>query len=116
MTPKAPRPQRIESTTLEVPCPCGRVYVHITFKPGTREPFEVFARLGKSGCCAAAVVSAMCSTASIALRSGTDPRDIFKGLVGISCHRSNAYDQDRLISSCADAIAHALSEFLPKED
>ena len=93
MTPKQTRPQKLTSQTFEIPCPCGRVYVTITENDG--HPFEVFARLGKSGGCGAAVVSAMTSTTSIALRSGTDPQDLAKGLIGISCHRPEALDDGR---------------------
>lgn len=109
MTPKQARPQKLESTTLEVPCPCGRVYITITERDGV--PFEIFARLGKSGGCGAAVVSAMTATASIALRSGTDPVDLAKGLLGISCHRPPTMDGDKKIMSCADAVGHALFIF-----
>ena len=90
-----------------------RSYVTITEKDGI--PFEIFARLGKSGGCGAAVVSAMTSTASIALRSGTDPHDLAKGLLSISCHRPPAQDGEKKIMSCADAVGHALFSFLPQK-
>lgn len=114
MTPKKSRPQKLESSTVEIPCPCGRVYVTISEKDGV--PFEIFARLGKSGGCGSAVVSAMTATASIALRSGTDPRDLAKGLRGISCHRPPSQDGEKKITSCADAVGHALFSLLPKEE
>lgn len=107
MTPKKSRPQKLESSTVEIPCPCGRVYVTITEKDGV--PFEIFARLGKSGGCGSAVVSAMTATASVALRSGTDPQDLAKVLIGISCHRSPVQDGNKKIISCADAVGQALS-------
>ena len=109
MTPKKARPLKLESTTLEIACPCGRVYVTITERDGI--PFEIFARLGKSGGCGAAVGSAMTATASIALGSGTDPVDLAKGLLGISCHRPPALDGGKKIMSCADAVGHALFTF-----
>ena len=109
MTPKQPRPKKLTSQTLDIPCPCGRVYITITEKDG--QPFEIFARLGKSGGCGAAVVSAMTATASVALRSGTLPEDLAHSLIGISCHRSAAFDGDRKITSCADAVGHALFSY-----
>ena len=115
MTPKANRPQKLESKSLEIPCPCGRIYIHITFDSIGR-PFEIFSRLGKSGGCTSAVTSAVTTTASIALRSGTDPLDIAKGLIGISCHRSAVYDGDRKITSCADAIGAAIFELTPRNE
>lgn len=109
MTAKALRPQKLRSRSIEIPCPCGRIYVHVSFDADGR-PFEIFARLGKSGGCGAAVTGAITTTASIALRSGTDPGDIAKGLIGISCHRTTAIDKGRPIVSCADAIGRALKE------
>jgi len=103
MMVKQGRPQALKSTTVEVPCPCGRIYVHVSFNQDEK-PFEVFARLGKSGGCGAAVTSAITVTASIALRSGTDPLDIAQGLIGTSCHRPTVLDGERKITSCADAI------------
>jgi len=115
MTPKNIRPQKLESQTLEIPCPCGRIYVHVTFDANGC-PFEVFARLGKSGGCGAAVTDAMTTIASIALRSGTNPLDIAKGLIGVSCHRTPVFDGQRKITSCADAIGAALLELTPQKE
>jgi ribonucleoside-diphosphate reductase alpha chain len=112
MTLKAVRPQALKSKSLEIPCPCGRIYVHVTFD-SNGQPFEIFSRLGKSGGCGAAVTGAITTTASIALRSGTDPNDIVKGLIGISCHRAPVYDNGRKITSCADAIGVVLQELTP---
>jgi ribonucleoside-diphosphate reductase alpha chain len=115
MITKAIRPQKLESKSLQIPCPCGRIYVHVTFDANGC-PFEVFARLGKSGGCGAAVTNAMTTVASIALRSGADPLDIAKGLIGVSCHRPFVFDGKRKITSCADAIGAALQELIPKKE
>lgn len=115
MTPKATRPQALESTSIEIPCPCGRIYVHVTFD-SSGQPFEVFTRLGKSGGCTSAVTSAVATTSSIALRSGTDPLDIAKGLIGISCHRTPAYDGGTKITSCVSAIGYAIKELSRSEE
>ena len=111
---KADRQQKLTSKTLEIPCPCGRIYITITFD-AEGNPFEIFTRLGKSGGCGAAVTSAVAATTSISLRSGTDPLDLVKGLIGISCHRSPAIDGDIKITSCVSAIGLALQELTRKD-
>jgi hypothetical protein len=41
---KAPRPQKLEGTTLKIKTPCGVVYVMIQSHPeSTSKPFEIFA-------------------------------------------------------------------------
>lgn len=109
---KQPRPRRLKSQTLEVPTPCGNVYVTMSWDEKQDRPQEVFARLGKSGGCGASVVAALTTTLSIGLRSGADPEDLMKGLVGHSCHRPPAWDENEMVKSCADAIGRAMREFL----
>ena len=111
MTPKQARPKVLSSQTVEVPAPCGRVYVTVTFKED--QPFEVFARLGKSGGCGSAVVNAVCTTMSIGLRSGVDIKDLMRGIECISCHRPPTLDHGEPIASCVDAIAKAIKSILP---
>jgi ribonucleoside-diphosphate reductase alpha chain len=107
---KQPRPQSLNSTTIEMPCPCGNVYVTVTIQNGN--PFEIFARLGKNGGCAAAVVSGICSTMSIGLRSGVNLIDLATGLESISCHRNQAWFDGKPVVSCVDAIAKAVKEVM----
>lgn len=102
---KKPRPLSLDSTTIEMPCPCGNVYVTISFED--KKPFEVFARLGKNGGCASAVVSGICTTMSVALRSGAELDDLVRGLESISCHRNPAWFDGKPVVSCVDAIAKA---------
>jgi ribonucleoside-diphosphate reductase alpha chain len=97
-----------------MPCPCGNVYVTISFQ--NTNPFEVFARLGKNGGCAAAVVAGICATMSIALRSGSELNDLVKGLESISCHRNPAWFDGRPVVSCVDAIAKAAKILLPDQN
>lgn len=103
---KKPRPKTLKSQTFEILTPCGRIYTTIT-EHGDK-PFEVFARLGKSGGCGSAVVNAVCAAISIGLRSGADIKDLIKGIESIGCHRSPVFDQGEKINSCVDAIAKAL--------
>jgi len=105
MIPK--RPKKLESKTVQLPCPCGKIYVHITYMNGV--PHEIFSRLGKSGGCGAAVTGAMTNTLSAALKAGVPVADLAKGLAGISCHRPPALDGGKNILSCADAIGQVLN-------
>lgn len=105
---KQPRPQKLPSQTPRIPTPCGEVYVHVTFKDGL--PFEVFARLGKTGGCTSAVVEGITRSMSLGLRSGVDHRDLVKTLTGIRCHRNPAWDEGEMVHSCVDAIGRGLQE------
>ncbi len=117
MTPKQERPQKAESQTLEIPCPCGRIYITVTFGEG--RIFDIFTRLGKQGGCASATTSGVAIASSLAIRSGADPLDIAKGLIGISCHRAPVYDgpsdENNKVHSCIDAIGRAIREMAPEE-
>jgi len=117
MTPKQDRPQRIDSQTIEVPCPCGRIYITVSLRDG--QVFEIFTRLGKQGGCASATTSGVAVTASLAIRSGTDPQDIARGLIGISCHRAPVYDgtidEKNKVHSCVDAIGRVIRELSPPQ-
>ena len=119
MTPKAPRPQKLNSQSLELPCPCGRIYIHISFD-SNNQPFEIFTRLGKQGGCASATTSGVAVTSSLAIRSGADPLEIAKGLIGIACHRPPVFDgaptETNKIHSCVDAIGRAIRELTPSEN
>lgn len=97
---KTPRPSRLAGATYEVGTGCGEVYVTCNDAPDG-SLFEVFSRLGKSGGCGSATSEAVGKLASIALRSGTAPADLVKGLSGIQCHKS---------PSCLDAVAAAIRE------
>lgn len=111
---KQPRPQKVHGQTIETPCPCGCVYTTVNNKDG--KPFEVFARLGKSGGCGSTVVNAVCASISISLRSGGDIKDHIKGIEGISCHRPPAFDSGKQIYSCVDAIAKSIKSTIDQEE
>lgn len=101
---KAPRPKRLAGATYELDSSCGPVYVTCNDHEGRL--FEVFAKLGKGGGCSSAVTEAVGVAVSIGLRSGTDPAQVVKGLVGIGCHKQ---------FSCIDAIGQAMREHLEVE-
>ena len=71
--------------------------------------FEVFSALGKAGGCGTAQIESICRCVSTGLRAGVDPNEFAKQLKGIRCPQPGL-DEGVQILSCADAIAHALSE------
>lgn len=104
---KSPRPLALQGQTYEQSCACGKVYVILNNRKG--KLFEVFVRLGKSGTCGAAMANSTAVSSSIALRSGADPRDLAKGLVGIQCHKSSPELHGvPAVLSCMDAIGQAI--------
>lgn len=109
MTPKKARNQKLPSITREVNTPCGNCYVTVTFGADDDWPEELFLRMKKQGTCQMASTEAVGKLASLALRSGADPRDVFKYLKGINCGRT-AFDEGEMLCSCWDAIALAYRE------
>ncbi len=103
------RPRITEGRTIRVTTGCGNLYVTINEADG--QIYEVFARLGKAGGCAASQLEAICRLISVAFRSGIDKDIILKQLIGIGCP-SPAWDQGRLIRSCSDAIASAINTYI----
>lgn len=92
------RPDTLTGPTIRKQTSCG--YLYITYNTS-----EVFARLGKSGGCAASQTEALGRLISIALRYGVPLREITTQLRGIQCNAPCGG-----IKSCADAIAQALEE------
>jgi ribonucleoside-diphosphate reductase alpha chain len=108
MTPKRHRPKTVRGETLEMPSPCGKIYVTMNDNPETGDLMEVFVRFGKSGTCGSLVANALTIITSYGLRSGMEVGDAIKGLIGHGCHRAPVVDGDDRISSCVDAIGKAI--------
>jgi ribonucleoside-diphosphate reductase alpha chain len=108
MTPKQHRPKTVRGETLEMPSPCGKIYVTMNDNPETGDLMEVFVRFGKSGTCGSLVANALTIITSYGLRSGMEVGDAIKGLIGHGCHRAPVVDGDDRISSCVDAIGKAI--------
>ena len=100
---KLPRPQRLPSTTYELPTNCGKIYITVT-TDSDGLPFEIFARFGKAGSCGAAIFDGLTKIVSYALRSGMDPADAVKAFSGISCSHGR--------NTCLNAASVALKEVL----
>jgi len=103
------RPGALEGKTHKKPTGCGNLYVTIN-DDGTG-PFELFAQIGKAGGCAASQAEAIGRLISLALRAGVEPASIVKQLRGVRCP-SPAWEEGKLVLSCADAISKSLEEHL----
>jgi ribonucleoside-diphosphate reductase alpha chain len=108
-----PRPAVVSGTTEEIPTGLGDLYV--TINEDAWGPFEVFARIGKSGGEANALTEAVGRLISLALRSGIEIRSIIKHLKGI---RGSApvWQNGELILSVPDAIGKALERFISRKN
>ena len=105
-----PRPDITRGTTQRVRTGCGNLYVTINVC-NEGKPFEIFTRMGKAGGCAASQSEAIGRLVSLALRSGIEPDEVVKQLMGISCHMP-AWENGNRVLSCSDAISKAVSTYL----
>ena len=108
-----PRPKAMAGNTREVKTGCGDMYV--TINNDEKGPFEIFCAMGKSGGCIAAYSEAIGRLASLALRSGVDPKQVIKQLKGIRCSRP-VFDTGGITYSCADAISKTVQAQLTPDN
>ncbi len=103
-----PRPMMTQGATHRMITGCG--YLYITINEDEKDLFEVFARMGKTGGCAASMTEAISRLTSLALRSGIDPLHIIEQLKGIRCPE-RTMSQDKILS-CSDAIGKSIEKHL----
>ena len=103
---KRKRPQLLRGTTRKMNSPLGDVYVTIN-EDDDRQPFEVFATLGKAGSIAMADTEAIGRLISLALRFGIPVSEVHQQLRGISSDRAIGFGQNKVLS-VPDAIAQAI--------
>lgn len=106
------RPEMVEGITRKVSTGCGSLYV--TINCDERGMIEVFSAMGKGGGCAGALNEAVGRLVSLCLRSGVDPKDVARQLMGIRCP-SPCWKDGEQILSCADAVARALKSEIKVE-
>ena len=102
---KDERPRELPGQTIKVKTGCGWLYVTVN-RLGDK-CYELFARAGKAGGCAASQCEAIGRLISLAWRKGATPREIIDQLNGISCQQRNKKDPE-LADSCADGVAKAI--------
>ncbi len=107
-----PRPKVTRGRTIETKTGCGSLYV--TINEDEHGIAEVFVQLGKSGGCAASQTEAIGRLISIALRSWVNPDAIIRQLKGIRCP-SIGFEENEIITSCADGVAKVLERYLRGE-
>jgi ribonucleoside-diphosphate reductase alpha chain len=106
------RPKVTKGITERVNTGCGYIYVTVNFDENGI--CEVFSSLGKAGGCASAQLEAICRLISLTLRTGIDPASVVKQLKAIRCP-SVAWEQGKLVLSCADAIRSVLEKYVEGE-
>ena len=106
------RPKILRGVTSKTKVGCGTLFVTVNFDENN-QPYEVFARLGKSGSCFASQIQSLTSIISIALRNGTPIEEIVEKLKGHRCS-SPIITEGVEVLSCSDALAKEI-EFILKQ-
>ena len=112
MTKAQSRPKVLEGQTHKVVTGCGNIYITVNMDEG--KPFEIFAKLGKSGGCSACTTEALTRVISVGLRAGVDLAEYYHMLTNMRCI-SPTVSGGVNINSCPDAIAQVIKEYLPEE-
>jgi ribonucleoside-diphosphate reductase alpha chain len=113
---RKPRPMELHGTTYRTPTPLGTAYITIN-ENGNKDPFEVFANVGKAGSDTAAVAEAIGRLISLALRmpSPLNARErlaeVIDQLVGIGGGRPMGFGPNR-VRSLPDAVAQVLARHI----
>jgi ribonucleoside-diphosphate reductase alpha chain len=104
------RPDVVEGTTQEIETAYGDLFVTIN-DAEDNGPFELFARVGKSGGYTQSFTEALGRVSSLALRTGADAEELINQLDDIRSPQI-AWDQGTQIHSIPDAIAEAMKRHM----
>ncbi|MBW1840757.1 MAG: vitamin B12-dependent ribonucleotide reductase [Deltaproteobacteria bacterium] len=106
------RPETLEGFTTKIPTGMGQLYVTVT--EYNKQPFEVFATIGKSGRSTTAKTEAIGRLVSLALRSGVKVGKVVDQLQGIGGEHP-VFQDGGLVLSIPDAISRVLEKRYLKE-
>ena len=107
------RPEIVRGSTRRIKTGCGNLYVTINIDE-EGNTYEVFAKVGKAGGCAASQSEAIGRLITLLLRAKISIEVLVKQLQGISCHQPFGHGGSKVLS-CADAIGKALHLHSRKE-
>jgi ribonucleoside-diphosphate reductase alpha chain len=116
LEPRKPRPVVLRGTTYRTPTPLGTAYITIN-ENGAKDPFEIFANVGKAGSDTAAVAEAIGRLISLALRmpspltSRERLTEVIDQLSGIGGGRPLGFGPNR-VRSLPDAVAQVLARHI----
>jgi ribonucleoside-diphosphate reductase alpha chain len=106
------RPETLEGFTTKIPTGMGQLYVTVT--EYNKQPFEVFATIGKSGRSTTAKTEAIGRLVSLALRSGVKVGKVVDQLQGIGGEHP-VFQEGGLVLSIPDAISRVFERRYLKE-
>lgn len=105
------RPDSLNSCTFKrETAECGNLYVVVTWDE--YGPYEIFAYLGKVGDCNYCQLEALTRAVSAGLRYGVPAETLIKQLSNIKCPKPLNFPRDKAMSSCPDAIAQCLRNYI----
>lgn len=108
-----PRPKELHGMTHRIETGCGEMKVTVNSLDG--EVFEVFLGTTRQGTCGEAQLEALARAITVGLRAGVPLEKYVKHFKGIQCN-CPIFSEGNQITSCADAIAQVLSNFISKEE
>ena len=102
MVKKKERKPVLKGWTQRIKGGCGNIYsvINEDIVDGTKQLYESFIRLGKSGGCAAAFCEALGRSVSIGLSHGIPLQEYAEQFRGIQCHKALGD-----VGSCPDGIS-----------
>ncbi len=107
------RPEVTTGTTQKIETGCGHMYV--TINSDEKGACEVFIQMGKVGGCASAQLQSIARLISLSLRSNVSVESIIRQMKGIRCP-SPTWSKGKAVTSCSDAVAQALENYLSFKD